>query len=241
MVGQPEGERISIIRSAVLIQSTCVTDGETDRQTDWLTELPWNIRARALPRVKRKEKENGKAERRRNLVWNYTRIIKKNIKELFYALPVYFIKIKYHRQVPAPGPNFSVPGPGVAPPLSLDFSKAFDTARHLTLLQKLAQLDIPDHIYNCLADFFNNHSHCTGFGGELSTLLDVTASIIQGSAIGPAAYVVTAGDLVAAVPGNSLCKYANTPTIRMSSSLPATRRPGLWNSTTCRDGPSRTT
>jgi len=37
----------------------------------------------------------------------------------------------------------------------------------------------------------------------------------------------------------TLC--ANTPTIRTSSSLPATRRPGLWNSTTCRDGPSRTT
>ena len=45
------------------------------------------------------------------------------------------------------------------------------------------------HIYNWLADFFNNHSHCTVFGGELSTLLGVTASIIQGSAIGPAAYL----------------------------------------------------
>jgi len=31
---------------------------------------------------------------------------KKNIKELFYALPVSRILLKYHRQVPAPGPNF---------------------------------------------------------------------------------------------------------------------------------------
>ena len=37
----------------------------------------------------------------------------------------------------------------------------------------------------------------------------VSASIIQGSAIGPAAYVVTAGDLTATVPGNSLCKFAD--------------------------------
>ena len=32
--------------------------------------------------------------------------------------------------------------------ISIDFSKAFDTARHSTLLEKLAQLDIPDQIYN---------------------------------------------------------------------------------------------
>jgi len=44
------------------------------------------------------------------------------------------------------------------------------------------------HIYNWLADFFNNHSHCTVFRGELSKPLDITASIIQGSAIGPAAH-----------------------------------------------------
>ena len=58
-------------------------------------------------------------------------------------------------------------------------------------------------------DFFDNHSHRTVFRDEMSSLLGVTASIIQGSAIGPAAYVVTAGDLVATVPGNSTCKFAD--------------------------------
>jgi len=37
----------------------------------------------------------------------------------------------------------------------------------------------------------------------------LTASIIQGSAIGPAAYVVIAGHLTAAIYGNSLCKFAD--------------------------------
>jgi len=41
-----------------------------------------------------------------------------------------------------------------------------------------------------LVDFFDNHSHRTVFRDELSSLLGVSASIIQGSAIGPAAYVV---------------------------------------------------
>jgi len=106
---------------------------------------------------------------------------------------------------------------------------AFDTVRHLTLQRKLAQLDTPDHIYNWLADFFNNHSHFTVFGGELSTLLDVTASIIQGSAIGPAAYVVTAGDLVAAVPGHSLCKYADDTYVIIPASNEAFRLVELDN------------
>ena len=45
--------------------------------------------------------------------------------------------------------------------ISLDFSQAFDTVRHATLLEKLAQLDIPDAVYNWLADYFTGHSHCT--------------------------------------------------------------------------------
>lgn len=93
--------------------------------------------------------------------------------------------------------------------ISFDFSKAFDTVRHSTLLQKLAQLNLPDHVYNWLTDFFFSHSHCTVFRGEQSSLLDITASIIQGSAIGPAAYIVNAGDLAVLTPGNSLCKFAD--------------------------------
>jgi len=37
--------------------------------------------------------------------------------------------------------------------ISLDFSKAFDTIRHSTLLSKLAELDLPTPVYNCLVDF----------------------------------------------------------------------------------------
>jgi len=113
--------------------------------------------------------------------------------------------------------------------ISLDFSKAFDTVRHSALLRKLAQLNIPDNIYNWLANFFNNHSHCTVFGGQQSTLLDVTASIIQGSAIGPAAYVITAGDLHAVVPGNSLCKYADDTYVIIPASNVASRLVELDN------------
>ena len=44
---------------------------------------------------------------------------------------------------------------------------------------------------------------------DVSTLLEITASIIQGSAIGPASFVVNAADLKAMTPGNGICKYAD--------------------------------
>ena len=81
--------------------------------------------------------------------------------------------------------------------IAIDYSKAFDTVRHSTLLAKMAQLDIPDCTYNWLVDFFNGHSHHTKYDEQTSTLKTISASIIQGSAIGPASYVVDASDLQA--------------------------------------------
>jgi Reverse transcriptase (RNA-dependent DNA polymerase) len=93
--------------------------------------------------------------------------------------------------------------------ISLDFSKAFDTVRYFTLLEKLAQLDILDNVYNWFADFFTGHAHLTACNGQMSMLKSITASIIQGSAIGPASYAVNAGDLKASTPGNEMCKFAD--------------------------------
>jgi len=97
--------------------------------------------------------------------------------------------------------------------VSLDFSKAFDTIRHSTLLHKISQLDLPDHVYNWLANYFSGHYHYTSFRGHTSSLLNITASIIQGSAIGPASYVINTGDLIAIILETH---YANSLTTHIS-------------------------
>jgi hypothetical protein len=79
--------------------------------------------------------------------------------------------------------------------ISLDFSQAFDTVRHSTLLEETTQLNLPNNVYNWLVDFFSGHTHCTLYRGEKSTLRSITASIIQGSGIKPASYVINASDL----------------------------------------------
>ena len=79
--------------------------------------------------------------------------------------------------------------------ISLDFSKAFDTVRHFSMLHKLEQLRIPDNVYNWFVDYFNGHCHSTTYGGSESTLRSINVSVVQGSGVGPATYVVTASDL----------------------------------------------
>ena len=65
--------------------------------------------------------------------------------------------------------------------------------RHSTPLNKIAQLDVPDHVYNGLVDFFAAHMHQTKHGDQMSSLRPISASIIQGSATEVCAGMGTAG------------------------------------------------
>ena len=56
---------------------------------------------------------------------------------------------------------------------SFDFSKAFDTVRHASLVTKFAQLEIPDCVYNWVNDFFVNHAHCTKYAVLLSAVVAI--------------------------------------------------------------------
>jgi len=92
--------------------------------------------------------------------------------------------------------------------IALDFTKAFHTVRHCTLL-KMASMNIPDNVHNWLVDFFAGRSHSRKLNGITSELLDISASIIQGSAVGPASYVVNAADLTTVTAGSLIRKYAD--------------------------------
>jgi len=93
--------------------------------------------------------------------------------------------------------------------ISLDFIKAFDMVCHSALLDKLNQLDNPDTVYNWMVDVLSDRSHCTVFGEQTSSQKSITAGIIQGWGIGPAACVVTAGDLKPITVDNKLIKFGD--------------------------------
>ena len=93
--------------------------------------------------------------------------------------------------------------------IGLDFSKAFDTVRHVTMMEKFSIMNIPDNVYNWITDFFTEHEHCTVFDGNISPLQGINASVIQGSGIGPSSYAVNASDLRLLTSGNDIIKFAD--------------------------------
>ena len=70
-------------------------------------------------------------------------------------------------------------------------------------------MSIPDDAYNWLVDFFAGRSHSTKLNGIISELLDISASIMQGSVVGPASYVVNAADLTTVTAESLIFKYAD--------------------------------
>jgi len=98
-----------------------------------------------------------------------------------------------------------------------------------TLLEKMADLDMLDEVYNWLASYFSGHLHCTRYGTSTSALHEISAGIIQDSGIGPASYVVNSSDLTAVRPGNLLCKYADDTYLIIPSKNVDTRLDELAN------------
>ena len=78
-------------------------------------------------------------------------------------------------------------------------------------MTKMAKMALPHNIYNWIKDFFGEHHHCTKYAGVSSTEAAVTSSVIQGSGLGPASYLVAAADLHPVHSGNSMFKFADDP------------------------------
>ena len=69
--------------------------------------------------------------------------------------------------------------------LLIDNSKAFDTINHSILFQKLQSLDLLPSITLWICNFLTGRTQSVSCGGVLSNWKSITASIIQGSGIGP--------------------------------------------------------
>ena len=90
--------------------------------------------------------------------------------------------------------------------IALDFSKAFDTIRHSTILSKLSSLPIDDSIYNWFVNYFCNHSHVTKFCNSISDSANINASVFQGSVVGPSMFNINGIDFKPINTGNYLDK-----------------------------------
>ena len=84
-------------------------------------------------------------------------------------------------------------------------------------MQKMLPMDMPDHIFNSLVNYFEGRGHRTRLGDIISTLAAINASIVQGSVIGPPSYVIVASDLHPLDQHNKMMKFADAKYLLVGS------------------------
>src|SRR5688572_24660742 len=99
----------------------------------------------------------------------------------------------------------------------MDYSKAFDSLRHSAIAQSLSMLNLPDNIYNWLVNYLQDRRHVTSFNNQTSTAKTINASVVQGSGVGPADYIVATADLHPVHAQNRLAKYADDSYLMIGS------------------------
>ena len=72
-------------------------------------------------------------------------------------------------------------------------------------------------------------SHRTVYAGDTSSTKTITASIIQGTSTGPAAYLITSSDLKTLHPGNRIVKFADNTYLITPASEVTTRSAEMDN------------
>ena len=68
---------------------------------------------------------------------------------------------------------------------------------------------MPAQVHNWIVNYLSNRGHCTRYKGEVSAAANIDASIVQGSVIGPMAFVINNSALKAIHDGNLVPKYAD--------------------------------
>ena len=97
--------------------------------------------------------------------------------------------------------------------LMIDFTKAFDTVDHVILLTKVAQLNLPGFVVNCICSFLSGRGQQCKINGLMSNLANIGLSIVQGSVIGPTLYIIMKSDLRSLSALNDIFKYADDTTL----------------------------
>jgi len=93
--------------------------------------------------------------------------------------------------------------------IAIDLSKAFDMVWHEYLAAQLAELPLPEIVYNWVVEYLEDRSHRTKFNGIVSAEEYINSSIVQGSGLGPVNFLVTISKFKTRHATNRLFKYAD--------------------------------
>ena len=91
----------------------------------------------------------------------------------------------------------------------IDFSKAFNSVQHNTLLYKLAHLNLSSNVVCWIASYLENRVQRTLVNNTYSTFLPVTQGVPQGSVLGPLFYIIYADDIAKKIHNSCFTFYAD--------------------------------
>ena len=95
----------------------------------------------------------------------------------------------------------------------LDFQKAFDKVPHQRLLYKLAYYGISPQAHNWVQSFLTNRTQQVLLEGNMSSPINVTSGVPQGSVLGPLLFLIYINDLPDYIQNNSTVKMFADDTI----------------------------
>lgn len=101
----------------------------------------------------------------------------------------------------------------------LDLKRAFDTVNHNILLSKLSTHNISDETLRWFKSYLENRKHCTRFKSTMSSFVDCSVGVPQGSILGPLLFSVYINDLPAICPEVHVQMYADDAVIYVHAKL----------------------
>ena len=100
--------------------------------------------------------------------------------------------------------------------LFLDLSKAFDTINHALVLRKLETYGIATAELDWFTDYLFCRTQSVVFGGQKSSLFDLTCGVPQGSILGPLIFLIVFNDFPEHLNRSKCIQYADDTVIYFS-------------------------